>query len=85
MITAGRIPTAHVAEDILQKGEADMVAIARPILCDPFWPIKYQEGHDEDVIRCTYCNECREMDAAHEKVICIQWKKKDGTIQPPKP
>jgi len=85
MVTAGRIPSAHVAEEILQNDEADMVAIARPILCDPFWPKKYREGRDRDVLRCTYCNECRDMDAAHEKVICIQWKKKDGTIQPPKP
>jgi len=85
LITAGRIPTAHVAEDILHAGKADLVAIARPILCDPFWPKKYEEDRDEDVQICTFCNECRNMDAAHEKVICIQWKKKDGTIQPPRP
>jgi 2,4-dienoyl-CoA reductase-like NADH-dependent reductase (Old Yellow Enzyme family) len=85
LITAGRIPTAHVAEEILERGEADMVAVARPILCDPFWPKKYKEGRDEDVQKCLYCNDCRERDAAHEKVVCIQWKKKDGTLQPPRP
>ena len=85
VIAAGRIPTAHVAEEILQKGEADMVAIARPILCDPYWPKKYKEGRDGEVQKCIYCNQCRDLDAAHEKVLCFQWKKKDGTIQPPKP
>lgn len=85
MITAGRIPTANVAEDILDRGEANMVAIARPILCDPFWPKKYKEGREKDIQKCLYCNKCREMEGAHEKVICIQWKKKDGTIQSPEP
>ena len=74
MITAGRIPTANVAEEVLEAGDADLVAIARPILCDPFWPRKYHEGRDEDVQKCIYCNECRDMDAAHQKVVCIQWK-----------
>ena len=77
MITAGRIPTGSVAEGILEKGEADMVAVARPILCDPFWPKKYKEGRDRDVQKCSYCNECCQMDAAHKKVICVQWKKRD--------
>lgn len=85
VVTAGRIPTAHVAEGILQKGEADMIAVARPILCDPNWPKKYKEGRDGDVKRCIYCNKCRDLDAAHQKVFCFQWKRKDGTIQPPKP
>jgi len=84
MITAGRIPTAYMAEEIVAQGEADMVAIARPILCDPGWPKKYREGRDGDVQKCLYCNECRDMDAAHEKVICIQWKQKDGSILLPK-
>ena len=77
MITAGRIPTGSVAEGILENGEADMVAVARPILCDPFWPKKYKEGRDRDVQKCSYCNECCQMDVAHKKVICVQWKKRD--------
>lgn len=78
MITAGRIPTARVAEEVLESGHADLVAIARPILCDPFWPRKYQEGRDEDVQKCIYCNKCRDMDAAHEKVVCIQNRRRTG-------
>ena len=74
-ITAGRIPTARVAESVLENNEADMVAVARPILCDPYWPQKYREGRDEEVQKCVYCNECCEMDAAHKKVTCVQWKK----------
>jgi 2,4-dienoyl-CoA reductase-like NADH-dependent reductase (Old Yellow Enzyme family) len=85
IIAAGRIPTADLAEGVLQKNEADLVAIARPILADPYWPNKYKEGREKDIQKCIYCNKCREAEGAYEEVTCFQWKKKDGTIQPPKP
>ena len=85
MITAGRIPTAQVAENILSQGDADLVAIARPILCDPFWPLKYNEGRKNDVQKCNYCNKCRDKDAAHQKVYCAKWEKKDGRVEAPLP
>lgn len=83
VITAGRIPTAEIAEGILQNNEADMVGIARPILCDPYWPKKYKEGREKDILKCIYCNKCREAEGAFEEVFCFQWKKKDGTIKIP--
>ena len=85
IITAGRIPTAQIAQKILENSEADMVAIARPILCDPFWPKKSQEGRERDIVKCVYCNKCREAEGAYEEVTCVQWKKKDGRIQIPNP
>lgn len=85
VITAGRIPTADVAESVLRNKEADLVAIARPILADPYWPTKYKEGREKDILKCVYCNKCREAEGAFEEVTCFQWKKKDGTIQVPAP
>jgi 2,4-dienoyl-CoA reductase-like NADH-dependent reductase (Old Yellow Enzyme family) len=85
VITAGRIPTAEVAENVLQNGEADMVAIARPILADPYWPKKYQEGREKEILKCIYCNKCREAEGAFEEVTCFQWNRKDGTTSPPDP
>ena len=35
----GLITEAHQAEEILQKGEADAVILARAMLRDPYWPI----------------------------------------------
>ncbi len=84
VITAGRIPDAATANGILENGgEADLVGIARPILCDPYWPVKYKENREKDILKCVYCNECREAEGAFEEVICARWKKKDGTIQAP--
>ncbi|HEY0295723.1 MAG TPA: NADH:flavin oxidoreductase/NADH oxidase [Bordetella sp.] len=37
-ITVGLITEAEHAEEIVQKGQADMVALARGILYDPRWP-----------------------------------------------
>jgi 2,4-dienoyl-CoA reductase-like NADH-dependent reductase (Old Yellow Enzyme family) len=85
VITAGRIPTPQVAESILQNQEADLVGIARPILCDPYWPKKHMEGREKEILRCTYCNHCREAEGAFEEVTCIQWRKKGGRITPPAP
>jgi len=78
LITAGKIPTAKSAKEIIKTKEADMIAIARPILCDPDWPKKHHEGREGDIRKCIYCNECRNLDAAHEKVVCKQWKGKRG-------
>ena len=32
------IDEPHQAEAILEKGDADMIALARPFLADPRWP-----------------------------------------------
>ncbi len=85
VITAGRIPTAEVAESVLQNNEADMVAIARPILADPYWPKKSREGREKEIVKCIYCNKCREAEGAFEEVTCFQWQKKDGSTSPPNP
>ena len=85
VITAGRILSADVAEGILQNNEADMVAIGRPILCDPAWPNKLKEAREKEILKCIYCNECREAEGAFEEVTCIQWKMKDGSVVVPDP
>lgn len=85
VVCAGRIPTAQLAEGILQNGEADIIGIARPILADPYWPNKYKEGREKDIVKCIYCNKCREAEGDFREVTCFQWVKKDGTIEQPKP
>jgi 2,4-dienoyl-CoA reductase-like NADH-dependent reductase (Old Yellow Enzyme family) len=85
VITAGRIPDAATANDILENDQADLIGIARPILCDPYWPRKSRENREKDILKCVYCNECREAEGAFEPVVCARWKKKDGSIQPPTP
>jgi len=56
VIAVGRINTPEIAEQILDKGQADMVAIGRQLIADSFWPKKVLEGRFEDVIACDSCN-----------------------------
>ena len=56
VIGVGKINTPEVAEEILTRGQADMVAIGRQLICDPFWPKKVLEGRFNEVVACDCCN-----------------------------
>lgn len=43
------------AEDALEKGAGDFVALGRSLLADPMWAKKAQEGHPEDIVPCINC------------------------------
>ena len=36
LVATNRINTPEIAEEILSKGDADLVSMARPVLADPF-------------------------------------------------
>ena len=55
VMTVGRINDPKLAEDILQKGRADMVVIGRALLADPELPNKAKTGRFEDIAPCTGC------------------------------
>lgn len=56
VIGVGKINTPEVAEQILEQGRADMVAIGRQLIAEPFWPKKVREGRFNEVIACDCCN-----------------------------
>jgi 2,4-dienoyl-CoA reductase-like NADH-dependent reductase (Old Yellow Enzyme family) len=60
------------------------VAIARPTLCDPFWPRKTRVGWEQEILQCVNCNKCKEANEAFQKLYCAQWKNEEGAIIPPK-
>ena len=57
MIVAGRITTPDIAEEILEEGMADFISLGRPLLADPDFVQKTQEGHTDDIVRCIACNQ----------------------------
>ncbi len=61
VIAAGKI-NAELAEQIVEDGKADFVAMGRPLLADPELPNKLREGRPEEVRRCIYCNNCLKAD-----------------------
>jgi dimethylglycine catabolism A len=81
VIATGKINTPDLAEKILHDGHADLIGMARPILCDPDWPRKVEAGRYDTVIRCCYANVCKAKDERFQTVTCFLWPK--GEIQAP--
>jgi 2,4-dienoyl-CoA reductase-like NADH-dependent reductase (Old Yellow Enzyme family)/thioredoxin reductase len=53
----GRIHTPEVAEQLLEQGKADLIAVGRGLIADPEWPKKAQEGRSETIRPCISCNQ----------------------------
>jgi len=71
VITTGRISTPEFAEQILTKGQADIVALGRPLLADPYWPAKAKRASAEAIRPCTSCNDgCRYRMAQGKPISC---------------
>jgi len=60
VMAVGRINSIELAEDILAKGQADLIAIGRQLIADPFFVNKIKEGKIEDINPCLSCNDCLE-------------------------
>ncbi|MCP4681874.1 MAG: FAD-dependent oxidoreductase [Desulfobacterales bacterium] len=58
IIATGGITTPDLAEEILAAGKADFVALAKPLLADPYLPLKAKEGRVEDIRPCIRCMQC---------------------------
>jgi 2,4-dienoyl-CoA reductase (NADPH2) len=56
-ITSNRINTPEVAEEVLQRGDADMVSMARPFLADPLFVEKAAAGKSDEINTCIGCNQ----------------------------
>jgi 2,4-dienoyl-CoA reductase-like NADH-dependent reductase (Old Yellow Enzyme family) len=73
IVATGGISTFAQAEEILQRGQADIVGMARQALADPDWFVKVKLGRGDEVRRCTYTNYCEALDQAHRPVTCKLW------------
>jgi len=72
VMAVGKVQTRAGAEKILQQGKADLVALGRQLLADPYWPMKVREGREDEVVLCTYCNFCTEEMQAGRPIACPQ-------------
>ena len=57
VITSNRINTPEVAEEVLSRGDADMVSMARPFLADPDFVRKAQQNKADEINTCIGCNQ----------------------------
>lgn len=70
--TVGRIVTPEYAEAMLDNGCCDMVGLGRPLLCDPDWGKKLEEGRAEDIRTCIMCNKgCTDAIQERRFISCV--------------
>jgi NAD(H)-dependent 7beta-hydroxy-3-oxo-delta4-cholenoic acid oxidoreductase len=55
VMVVGRINEARLAEDVLARGDADMVVLGRALLAEPAFANKAREGRFEDIAPCIGC------------------------------
>jgi len=57
VITSNRINTPEVAEEVLARGDADMISMARPFLADPHFVNKAAANRSDEINTCIGCNQ----------------------------
>ena len=57
VVASNRINTPALAEEILRAGDADLIALARPLLADPAFVVKAQTGRASEITPCIACNQ----------------------------
>lgn len=55
-MTMGNIRNPQVAEDILARGDADLIGMGRGLIADPDWVNKVEFGDVCDIRKCISCN-----------------------------
>mgnify|MGYP001322079004 CR=1 FL=1 len=73
IIVAGGINDFWRAEELLSRGDGDIIGAARQSLADPDWFLKMRLGHGTAIRRCKFTNYCEALDTRHKQVTCQLW------------
>jgi 2,4-dienoyl-CoA reductase (NADPH2) len=57
LVTSNRINTPEVGEEVLARGDADMISMARPFLADPDFVKKAASNRADEINTCIGCNQ----------------------------
>lgn len=94
VFTVGRITRLEMAEHILRDQSADMVAMTRAMMADPWYLKKVREGREKDIVYCVGANECINRAFMQRQATCVmnpavgreaQWRKEDLRPDPGMP
>jgi 2,4-dienoyl-CoA reductase (NADPH2) len=74
VITAGRIDTGEVAEQIIASGKADLIGLARVLWTDPKWPEKVEQSRENEILHCDpECDTCTQLVIKGKPAFCVRW------------
>ncbi|MFZ2174295.1 MAG: NADPH-dependent 2,4-dienoyl-CoA reductase [Rhodococcus sp. (in: high G+C Gram-positive bacteria)] len=69
---SNRINMPDTAEEILTRGDAQLISMARPMLADPDWVRKAEAGTPDAINTCIACNQaCLDHAFVHKQVSCL--------------
>ncbi|MQY26356.1 NADPH-dependent 2,4-dienoyl-CoA reductase [Nocardia aurantia] len=69
---SNRINMPETAEEILTRGDAELVSLARPLLADPDWVNKALATREDEINTCIACNQaCLDHAFARKTVSCL--------------
>ncbi len=72
VVASNRINMPAEAEAILQRGDADMVSMARPFLADAHFVAKAAQGKADEINTCIGCNQaCLDHTFANKRASCL--------------
>ena len=72
LITSNRINMPEVAEEVLARGDADIISMARPMLADPDLVNKAAEGREDEINTCIACNQaCLDHTFSGQPTSCL--------------
>jgi 2,4-dienoyl-CoA reductase-like NADH-dependent reductase (Old Yellow Enzyme family)/thioredoxin reductase len=68
--TVGALSNPDLMEQIIATGKADVVELARGIICDPDLPNKARTGRDDEIKKCIRCFTCFSNLIRHGQIVC---------------
>ncbi|NKY34832.1 NADPH-dependent 2,4-dienoyl-CoA reductase [Nocardia speluncae] len=69
---SNRINMPEIAEEILTRGDAQLISMARPLLADPEWANKAAAGRGDEINTCIACNQaCLDHAFQRKTVSCL--------------
>ena len=72
VIAVGPVRWPATAEKALATGDADLIALGRPLLADPEWANKARHDRLPDITPCTNCNWCMDRVRHHLSIGCAE-------------
>ena len=68
--TIGGLSDLDVLEEIVASGKADIVEMARGLICDPDMPLKAKSGREREARKCLRCFKCVGQDYQDGRLFC---------------
>ena len=85
VIAVGQIRWPETGEKALADGDADLIALGRPMLTDPEWANKAKAGRRDLIRPCTSCNWCISPHPGRVQVGCAENPRTGTELDPPIP